>query len=248
MSLRGFHEAMGSARAFLEGTADDSAWVAVGEPREPGKVPGLSCPGPRWSREPRQGAGLAGGEGSVKGPPLPGGARRRALPPSAARGRDGPRSSPPCWSRRLTSSGPAGAAGHKGSFVGRRRDKAARAGVGASEAGRAGPAGGHRRGPGTWDPASAHLPIPSRPPGPRVLAGDERLWPPPSEGVQRPPSSSPVPRAFPAALSLRAREHQLTRRTESHAQAWIPSCLQQSALDPAEPQMRGWGAVRAPVP
>lgn len=76
MSLRGFHEAMGSARAFLEETADDSAWVAVGEPREPGKVPGLLCPGPRGSREPWQGAGLARGEGSVKGPPLPGGARR----------------------------------------------------------------------------------------------------------------------------------------------------------------------------
>lgn len=83
MSLRGFHEAMGSARAFLEETADDSAWVAVGEPREPGKVPGLLCPGPRGSREPGagsrepwQGAGLARGEGSVKGPPLPGGARR----------------------------------------------------------------------------------------------------------------------------------------------------------------------------
>lgn len=78
----------------------------------------------------------------MKGPPLPGGVRRRAFPPSAARGRGSPRLAPPGWSRRLTSSGPAEAAGHKGRFVGRRRDKAARAGVGASEAGRAGRVGG----------------------------------------------------------------------------------------------------------
>lgn len=187
------------------------------------------------SREPWQGASLARGEGSVKGSPLPGGARRRALPPSAARGRGGPRSAPPGWSRRLTSSGPAEAAGHKGSFVGRRRDKAARAGVGASEAGRAGPAGGHRRGPGTPPPHTCQSPLGLRAPESwQAMRGCGR----PDEGVQRPPNPSPVPRAFPAALSLRAREHQLTR-TESHAQAWIPACLQQSALDPAEPQMRG---------
>uniref|UniRef100_A0A2K5QS02 G protein subunit alpha i2 n=1 Tax=Cebus imitator TaxID=2715852 RepID=A0A2K5QS02_CEBIM len=83
-----------------------------------------------------------------KGRPRLGGAPGLAPPTPATRGHRRPRWAPPGWSRRLTSAGPAEAAGHKGSFVRRRRLRSrpeterpgqrGRAGVGAEEAGRQG--------------------------------------------------------------------------------------------------------------
>lgn len=116
------------------------------------------------------------------------------------------------------------------------QDKAAWAGVGAAKAGKE---RGGRVGPGTQDPASAHLPVPARPQGPECwqeMRGCGR-----GIGRSTPPSLSSCPSSSglflrPLPPRLRA-EGRLT--TGSRAQPRIPAFL--PGLDPAEPQICGRG-------
>ena len=113
-----------------------------------------------------------------------------------------------------------------------RRDKAAWAGVGAAEAGEA---GGGRVGPGTQDPASAHLPVPARPQGPECWQEMRdcgrrigRRSTPPS--LRSRPSS---PGLFLLPLPPRLRAEGRLTRTGSRTQPRIPAFL--PGLDLAVP-------------
>lgn len=119
-----------------------------------------------------------------------------------------------------------------------RRDKAAWAGVGAAEAGKAEGGAGHP-GPRLRTPASPRAA--SGPPS-VWLARDERLWPPDRKEINAPQPPLPPqylgPFLLPLSPGLRA-EGRLTRRTGSLAQPRIPAFLRRSGLDPAEPQIAG---------
>lgn len=227
----------GPGKLLVIGSTGDRAPNVEGS-KKLTEVPDASGVGLMWLRRksqvPQQGPVRAehqedsGKDGSRRG-----GTPGPAPPVPAARGRRNLCSALPGRSWRLTSPGSAEAAGHKDSFVRQRRlctscrtklPAPGLAGVGAAEAERKGLGLGPRAPP----PHTCGCPAAA---DPRLLAGDEILWPPGSEGDQRPP---PPPASFwpqvlgpiwpPLPLTDKKRNPRPSQDTcfPSEAQAWIP--------------------------
>lgn len=203
-------------------------------------------PSPMGSRDSR-GRPERVGAGWGKSRPRQGGAPGLTPPPPAARGRRRPRSALSGWSRRLTSAGPAEAAGHKGSFVRRRRlrghPETELLGQGAGRGRRRGGGEGGRVEPQPRDPAPAHLPVP-RTFGPGHWQ-EMRGCCHPVGRTSAPPRPGPHPcLRGPTTRRTGSRAQPRSPRLLSEAQAWTPlsrRCASRSirALMPAQQEAGG---------